>query len=303
MMLNEDPMMTMVELTFPSAFCKRTFEEFCLGADDDCNSISSSDEDSLSDSEEEREENEMVKSIVSAAMAQPQSSLARLLSTHTARHANSSKRRCVAQPTPAKKPTRLVISESAPLLTLAALEGKSACETCENPDDFLRMMLEKNGLPYKTVSSLSLHNFFDTPTESYDLALIQAVRNQDIETLLLKHQLGQSMHCANQFGHTLLHAAARRGASDVVDFFLKEANDVTVKVVCDIGRTPLHDACWTAKPNFEIVAMLLDACPDLLFLTDNRGYTPLAYTSREHWGQWSLFLEQRGVDNLVPREI
>ncbi|GKY97337.1 hypothetical protein MPSEU_000692100 [Mayamaea pseudoterrestris] len=292
---------------FPSAY-KRSFEDFCVDSFHSVATPSSDDdeEDSIcDDSDEEREENSMVQSIVAAAMAQPKGGLARLLDQQLVRGAK--RQRMTEQ----HKPRHLGIhSESAPELNFANLESKPVTqqtanvdfERC-NPDQRLQSMLRRHGVSYKTEPSLSLTNFFTKPSESYDLSLIQAVRNQDIDTLRLKMNLGQTMQCANTFGHTLLHTAARRGATEIVRFFLTEANDVTPKVVCDMGRTPLHDACWTAQPNFCIIEMLLDASPDLLFLTDKRGFTPMAYVPKEHWPDWCVFLEQRGVDKLRPSEI
>jgi hypothetical protein len=289
---------------FPSAY-KRSFEDFCQGLAGDTESSSSntSDEDSLDDAEEELEEDMIVKSMVAAHST---SDLARLVNMHTTKALNR-KRQCVKSD---GSPKRLPISASAPLLTHTALMGKQVEQPKTNfafesakPDDFLRSLMQQRNYTYNTVPALSLPDFFDQPTCSYDLELIQAVRDRDLQALRLKIEHGQSMNCSNKFGHTLLHTAARRGATEIVRFLLEESHDVTSKVVCDIGRTPLHDACWTAKPQFEIIKMLLDESPDLLFLTDKRGFTPMAYVPREHWGQWCLFLEERGADKLKPTEV
>lgn len=97
----------------------------------------------------------------------------------------------------------------------------------------------------------------------------------------------------------MLHAAARRGAASVVRFLLEECGDVPVKVRCDYGRTVLHDACWTvhAPQNWDCIELLLDACPDLLFVRDCRGSTPLQYVPREHWGDWCRFLRRRHLEH------
>jgi hypothetical protein len=302
-MIMSNPIESLIA-SFPSAY-KRTFEDFCVEAD--YHSVSSSDEESVSgeDSEDEREEDLMVKSIVSAAMAQPRGSLAQLLDKQLARGSSAKKQRVMND-----KPKHLGIhSASAPELNFASLVSQPATSQANfdfdhsNPDKCLKALLSRHNISYKTVPSLSVTDFFTKPSESYDLNLIQAVRTEDLDTLRLKTSLGQTMQCANQFGHTLLHTAARRGATDIVRFFLTEANDVTPKVVCDMGRTPLHDACWTASPNFEIIEMLLDSSPDLLFLTDIRGFTPMAYVPKEHWQDWCFFLEQRGAEKLQPREL
>jgi hypothetical protein len=39
----------------------------------------------------------------------------------------------------------------------------------------------------------------------------------------------------------------------MVSYLLEECK-LCVNISDDFGRTPLHDACWTAEPNFEVRA-------------------------------------------------
>jgi ankyrin repeat protein len=110
------------------------------------------------------------------------------------------------------------------------------------------------------------------------------------------------MQCGNKFGETIIHAAARRHSAEVAKFLLDECN-VCPRVCCDSGRTPLHDACWTVNPNFDVVTLLLDKCPDLLYITDKRGFTPMQYIRQELWGQWCHYLDQRGAEKLQAKEL
>jgi len=66
--------------------------------------------------------------------------------------------------------------------------------------------------------------------------------------------------------------------------------DASVQVVDDFGRSPLHDAFWTASPNFEIIQLLLHKDPWLLCLMDSRGSIPLEFVRKEHWNIWIDFL-------------
>jgi len=69
---------------------------------------------------------------------------------------------------------------------------------------------------------------------------------------------------------------------------------VRVDVRDDYGRTPLHDACWTTTPNFELMDVLVEAVdPRLLLAEDVRGHTPFDYARREHWNEWLQFLKDR----------
>jgi hypothetical protein len=75
-------------------------------------------------------------------------------------------------------------------------------------------------------------------------------------------------------------------AVGAASFLIKEAG-VTVRVRDDYGHTPMHDVCWTCEPNFELFELNMTACPDLIFMSDRRGNTPLEYARREHWGAYS----------------
>ena len=84
----------------------------------------------------------------------------------------------------------------------------------------------------------------------------------------------------------------------------------SVQVCDDFGRTPLHDACWTSTPNFELISMLLDQDPWLLLLKDRRGTTPFGYVKYESsCFLWKEYLEEvadkywPNRENVNPHEI
>mmetsp|Transcript_14112 Transcript_14112/g.22044 ORF Transcript_14112/g.22044 Transcript_14112/m.22044 type:complete len:243 (+) Transcript_14112:104-832(+) len=176
----------------------------------------------------------------------------------------------------------------------------------QNPQNFVVAALKERGITVEVRPSIEMaEGFFFEPTveetKSYRQDVIDAVRSQDIETLRKFLTEGRPLKCSNRFGESLLHMACRRGFLDVVKFFIEEAN-VPVRVKDDYGRTPLHDACWTTVPNFELMELLVKECPDLLFLADVRGYTPLTYARRDHWAQWNEFLQANLLD-LVPQNL
>lgn len=174
------------------------------------------------------------------------------------------------------------------------------------PDDFLRYLLKANGKQFQSFQALSLLEFFQPVTQesidSYDLEIIKAVREEDIDTLRRLHSQGRSLQCANRFGESIVHIACRRGSFRVLKFLVEQAG-VSCRVCCDFGRTSLHDACWTSTPNFKLIGFLLDLCPDLLYLTDKRGSTPLSYVRQQNYHEWCSFLAARGIDSLLPREL
>lgn len=199
----------------------------------------------------------------------------------------------------------LRLSKSAPSLQLISEGQKTVSEVSMDmkPDTFLKTLVGNN---VQLHPAKSLKNFFiDVTKESvtgYDIELACALRNEDIKKLRKMKKEGHAMQCGNKFGETVVHAVCRRNSDKVLEFLMFEAH-VSVRVCCDSGRTPLHDACWTARPNWKLINMLLDECPDLLFITDDRGFTPLSYVRREHWIDWCQFLDRRGKHGLMPKDF
>jgi hypothetical protein len=166
-------------------------------------------------------------------------------------------------------------------------------------------MAKNQGYDVEIRQSLSVENFFAEYTEeelkSYDIDVKNAVRSNDVEKIKEFHESGRSLKCSNQFGESLLHLACRRGHYETVSFLVNEAR---VPCACrdDMGRTPLHDAAWTSEPDFRLIALLLSKCPDLLYMSDCRGHTPIAYARRSHWVAWKSFFSS-SQELVVPTLI
>jgi len=159
------------------------------------------------------------------------------------------------------------------------------------PSKFLKSMLSG-----KCLDIVDEQSFFLMPSEkqldSYDQLSVAAVRAQDTSTLNDMHKSGKDLYACNRFGESLLHMACRRGFIKVVDFLVRKVA-VPTRIRDDYGRTVLHDACWTPEPNFEMMDILLNEEPRLLFVTDKRGHQPLDYVRREHWRIWNEYLIQK----------
>ena len=147
------------------------------------------------------------------------------------------------------------------------------------------------------IPALHLQNFFIEHTaeqmDAYDNEVAQAIRTSDLEKLREMAIQGRPLQSSNRFGESLIHMACRKGATDVVRLLIKEAH-VSVKVCDDYGRTPMHDACWACEPHLEMMELLLEECPILLFICDKRGFSPLQYVRREHWPVWRTFIKTHG---------
>ena len=163
-----------------------------------------------------------------------------------------------------------------------------------SPSKYLQLLLSKHNAKQEIVPALSLQQYFVTLSESnfasYKEDVISAVRSRDVTSLKKIKNQGRSLECCNRFGESLIHMACRRGFIDVVSFLMEEG--VSLRMIDDYGRTPLHDAFWTAKPNIELVKILISEEPALLFASDKRGHTPLDYVRRDDWDLWNSFLDR-----------
>jgi ankyrin repeat protein len=132
-------------------------------------------------------------------------------------------------------------------------------------------------------------------TDSYNLEVVRAIREEDLIKLRTMLDEGKSFDASNSFGESLLHMACRRGSLEIVNFLINEAQ-VQVDVRDDFGRTALHDACWTTAPNFGVMDVLMkQMLPDTLLSEDVRGHTPFHYARKEHWDDWVIFLQERDI--------
>eukprot|EP00548_Thalassiothrix_antarctica_P002511 CAMPEP_0194147692 /NCGR_PEP_ID=MMETSP0152-20130528/26972_1 /TAXON_ID=1049557 /ORGANISM="Thalassiothrix antarctica, Strain L6-D1" /LENGTH=210 /DNA_ID=CAMNT_0038848689 /DNA_START=107 /DNA_END=735 /DNA_ORIENTATION=+ len=165
-----------------------------------------------------------------------------------------------------------------------------------NPYELIKRIVKSQGIDLVIHESLALEGFFAEYTEeevnAYDAEVLTAIRTQDIEKLREFHANGRPLKCSNKFGESLLHLACRRGFLEVATFLIKEAK-VTVRIRDDYGRTILHDAAWASVPDFELIELILKECPDLLYMKDRRGHTPISYARQSHWVAWNRFLKER----------
>jgi hypothetical protein len=187
----------------------------------------------------------------------------------------------------------------------AATCATSTSEPNHDPQVYLKMLLEQQGVAYKTYPALQLKNFFlqmgEANVAGYDMPKAAAVRINDVPALRQMLDRGETLQVCNRFGESIVNNACRRGSLEIMRFLLEEAS-ISLKVVDDYGRTALHDACWNHTPCFELVKLLLEYCPDLLLIQDKRGSTPLQYVRRTFWSEWCQFLEQNKA-KLIPRDL
>jgi len=168
-----------------------------------------------------------------------------------------------------------------------------------HPHHLLINILREKGCSARVRKSSSLNDFFlevtDEGIAAFDQDVARAVREKNISFLRERKSSGKTLQCSNRFGESLVHMACRRGFTEVVQFFIKEG-EVSLRVKDDFGRTPLHDACWSAEPNFGLMELLISHDPDLLMIEDVRGHSPFSYARKHHWVSWKKFLlEKRDI--------
>ena len=166
------------------------------------------------------------------------------------------------------------------------------------PDEHLCKILDTvlDKIPYSSLG----HYFLQLTPDliaAWDQKLVKAIRTHDLDTLKSMHKAGKSLQASNQFGESIVHVCVRRGTPEILKFLLDECN-VSPRVVCDYGRTPLHDAAWNFS-SFEMMEILLEKCPEMLLVTDKRGFTPLSYVPKDRWAACCQFLDRHL--NLLSR--
>jgi hypothetical protein len=130
---------------------------------------------------------------------------------------------------------------------------------------------------------------------------VKAVREGNVRLLKTLLDAGLSPSPCNMYGESLMHLVCRRGDHSVLDALLQYG--CTLQVSDDYGRTPLHDACWTPSPDFEIINLVLDEDVRLLYIADARGATPLSYVSKENRPRWIDFIDSVKDCYWPPRDV
>jgi hypothetical protein len=163
-----------------------------------------------------------------------------------------------------------------------------------SPQGYLDGMIRSRGYStrrYKTLQS----GYYNKPTvlqqQSYHVNLIELLRAGAFDKLNKIFASGISPNPCNQYGESFVHMICRRGELAPLQVLLQ--NGCTLQVTDDYGRTPLHDACWAARPAFDVVDAVLRFDIRLVYMTDCRGAVPFSYIRKEQWPEWNQFLESR----------
>ena len=129
----------------------------------------------------------------------------------------------------AKVPNTSLVVNKRPRVTPSDTRKKQPVATADknaiSPVEFLRALLKHNGVESPQEQSYD-GSFFTKPSEeeiaSYDIAVVDAIRSNNIEQLRAFHKEGKSMNACNRFGESLLHMCCRRGDTELVKFLVEE---------------------------------------------------------------------------------
>jgi Ankyrin repeats (3 copies) len=181
----------------------------------------------------------------------------------------------------------------APLKAIQTMSAQACSPGDVAPNEYLCKLLNTklDRVPYDSLPGY----FLKTEPEhikAWGGDLLRAVRTQNLEVIKDMRQSGKTLQACNQFGESILHVCVRRGTPEILNYLLRQAS-VSPRVHCENGRTPLHDAFWTfngEEHSVKITALLLKECPEMLLITDKRGFTPLDYVPRSQWESCYKFL-------------
>ena len=143
--------------------------------------------------------------------------------------------------------------------------------------------------------------YYCRPTEyqesSYGVRVGSAIRFSDSSLLRRLLAAGISPNAYSIYGDSVVHLVCNRGDYSLLKILVEHGGSVSV---CDDqGKTPLHDACWSAEPCFELVKFLLELDKHLLSLMDCKGRRPLEYVNDSKYKAWIQFLKAN-IDHFWP---
>ncbi|KAF1778945.1 Ankyrin repeat-containing domain [Phytophthora cactorum] len=147
-----------------------------------------------------------------------------------------------------------------------------------------------------------------------DLNILQLVLNKVLEKsgdnttdlLNLQNQVRTQVYLV--FGNTPLHNAARAGSPGCVSHLLQAGAKHSIKNVSCLpklrqnGSVPLHHACYSDKPNLEVVQLLVEAGTDVNAL-DEQGYSPLIVAAKKNQTEAIDYLRKHGADTALKNSF
>lgn len=163
-----------------------------------------------------------------------------------------------------------------------------------SPQAYLDAMIEARGYSTTRYSALNTA-YYNKPTvlqqASYHPHLIALATSGNIKQLRKMMESGISLNPCNSHRESFVHLLCRKGLHECLRILVELGSDL--RVSDHYGRTPLHAACWTARPCFKVVDLIVRADRRLFYMRDCRGSLPLGYVRAENWAAWLEYLQSR----------
>jgi hypothetical protein len=166
-----------------------------------------------------------------------------------------------------------------------------------SPQVYFESVLQSRGHSTK-VHHAKKCAYYSTPTPlqqaSYGAHVVELIRENDARSLRELLEVGLSPNAANAQNESIVHLACRLGHAGILRVLIEFGCKVLVSD--DNGRTPMHEACWSPTPSFEIVEILLQKDRQILLVADTRGDLPLTYVKDENWSAFtSLIVQEKDI--------
>jgi len=149
--------------------------------------------------------------------------------------------------------------------------------------------------------------YFEPYEESeIDIDLLKALRGGDLEklrSLVNNNEKDYKLDARNQFGENLVHMACRMGLSGDVLKFLVEDLKIQFNVRDKFGRTPLHNACMSALPNFSNIDYIMKKAPKLAVFEDDKNNIPFDLIPHRCFDRWTRFLSEKSILRSLCMEL
>jgi len=195
----------------------------------------------------------------------------------------------------AKQPKPLPVTIMEPLAPLRN-ERETATST---PASYVRSLFPKKRVGGDAIRRMVLGTPDEEQLEAYDHDVAGAIRSNDVDLLRELLDEGRDFTGCNRNGETMLHLACRRSDLDTVEFLIVEAG-LSTERRDTVGRSCLHDACWRAVPDLELMDFLVrSVSPLLLVEEDCRGHSCMDYVRPSDYETWNAFITK--YSGLIQR--
>jgi len=169
-----------------------------------------------------------------------------------------------------------------------------------SPCTYLTISLKNKKIKSRVDSFNFEQALYFEPYEESDIHidLLKALRGADLEklrSLMHDKEKDYDLEARNQFGENLVHLACRMGLNGDVLKFLVEDVKVHLNVRDRFGRSPLHNACMSALPNFNNIDYIMKNAPKLTVFEDDKSKIPFDLIPQRCFERWTRFLSEKGI--------